>query len=182
MFKEAELLGVSLKKRSRRRALVVITFALLAGCIGLISIQSMPNAANVIGEFAVLVFIVVTRGIFGSIVQQQLVPLQPEEAGRTILPLGLARSIPPLNPDFIEPDEYEITIRNDAYYRAYRCVAGYSFIVLLVIVWFFREPAPARQFLTFATVLVLIAMIFTLPQAIIIWRQPDMPADMSEEA
>lgn len=177
MFKQARFLGISLKARSRRRVLVLITFALMAASIAVISIQSVPKAANLVGNFTLLVFIVVTRGIFGSVVAQQLVPLQPEDAGRRIQPLGLSRPIQPLDPDLIEPDEYEIAVRNDAYFRAYRCVAAFSFVVMIVVVWFFSAPAPIRQFLTFATILTLVAMIFTLPQAIILWQQPDMPEE-----
>jgi hypothetical protein len=49
---------------------------------------------------------------------------------------------------------------------------------MLVVVWFFSAPAPVRQYLTFAAILSLVTMIITLPQAIILWEQPDM----SEEA
>jgi hypothetical protein len=183
MFKQARLLGISLKLRSRRRILVVITFALIAACIAVISAQSLTEAADLVANFGFLVFIVVSRGIFGSVVQQQLFQVYREGAGRGILPgLGLSRPIPPLDPEMVEPDEYEISIRNGAYYQAYQYIAAFSFVVMVVVVWFFSAPEPLRKFLTFSTILVLIAMIVTLPQAIILWQQPDMPEDVAAEA
>jgi hypothetical protein len=93
MFNEAKLLGISLKKRSRRRLLVVSTFVLLAACIALISAQGVAEVRNLIFNFAFLVFIVVARGVFGAVVQQQLFPVKSGHL-RGILPgLGLSRPV-----------------------------------------------------------------------------------------
>ena len=121
------------------------------------------------GLWVIFVFSGVSRWIFGSLVSQESLPERKEEP----VDLGLAASGPRLEP---QPDERELAVRNHAYFKAFRVVAGYS-ILVFAIVAMMQDPTfwpglNVNVLQVFAAVL--IVLVLTLPQAILLWQHPDL--------
>jgi asparagine N-glycosylation enzyme membrane subunit Stt3 len=191
MFENTELFGISMASRTNRRALVAITYvfaALLIVASVLLArfVMGMPGRSLlkvVLGMFAWLpVFLVqiiipgsgTFKGIFGRLVPEQTFSFRVP----VIRSLGLARGV---LCDLPEADEREIRVRNSAYFLAFKILARYAFVFLFacVVPLVNSEGAVARTVAVFASI-PLVVMLFTLPQAIIIWTEPDLPVDVAE--
>jgi uncharacterized membrane protein len=85
--------------------------------------------------------------------------------------LGLAASGQHLE---VLPDERELSVRNEAYFKAFRIVTVYA-LFIFVIIAMMQDPTfwPKLNVLqVFAAVLVV--LVVTLPQAILLWQHPDL--------
>ena len=87
--------------------------------------------------------------------------------------LGLA----PRQRNVDEPDERELVIRNAAHYQAFRATTVYGFIlwVSFPLIWHLSAPAVILSAILLATPL--LTMLLTLPQAIILWTEADVPEE-----
>jgi hypothetical protein len=183
MFTDAKLLGVSLRPQHRRRVLVVSTFLVLVVFVSTpligFALHGAKSNEDRLDPFAVtfviLIFITVCRGVFGAFVQQQIFPEYREGTGRGILPgLGSTR---PLRPEDREPDEFEVAIRNDAHYKAYRVITLVTLVVVAILLVVANSGLAAAHVLMLSLGLLLVGTTLILPQAIILWEQPDMPEE-----
>jgi len=75
------------------------------------------------------------------------------------------------------PDERQVAVRNAAYYRAYRVVVVYLLLIMPVANVCVAGEAAWYKVLSELIVVSFIVLIFTLPQAIILWTEPDMPEE-----
>lgn len=189
MFEETSLFGISMAPRANRRALVVITYVftalVIAGCFLLMHwVSAMPGrsiAKIVLSLFAwVPLFLVqfiipgsgTHKGIFGRLVPEQTFSYRKLTLIHT---LGIARSVP----DEQAPgDEREIMVRNTAYFLAFKIVAWYAFVFLFgCIVPLVNGDSQVARTVAAVAAIPIVVMLFTLPQAIIIWTEPDLPED-----
>ena len=76
-----------------------------------------------------------------------------------------------------EPDERQVAVRNAAYYRAYRVVAVYLLLIMPVASWMVTGEAALNDVLLEFFALSLFVLVYTLPQAIMLWTEPDLPGE-----
>jgi len=151
-------------RRKNRRWLVAVTYATLLVLLLTLGPHRHWNQGMNVGTWLLLAVVFVSRGVFGSLVNQTMVP---ERRGEPIS-LGLA---PMRHRDEDEPDERELAVRNAAYFEAYRVLAVYSAFLVLY---------SSTSFGAFALPLIampLLVMALTLPQAVILWTEPDVPEE-----
>lgn len=160
--------------RSNRRWLVVATYGtvivLMAAYILLLPSKHMINAVNMC---FVLAYLGASRVVFGRLVKATVLP---EPIGGEMISLGLAETRPRRSED--DPDEREVAIRNAAYFKAYRAVALYSIALWVVSPFFFSLSAPTGVRGLMLLAMPLLAMALMLPQAVVLWTEPDVPEEV----
>ena len=89
----------------------------------------------------------------------------------------IVHGMKPGSPEMEEIDERELAVRNLAHLQAFRIIHLYSVLVVIVLfIW--HEVSPSTIFRCAAIALLLLALLsFTLPQAIILWTEPDVPEE-----
>jgi hypothetical protein len=187
MFENTELFGISMAPRANRRALVVITYSLTAGvivgCVGLArSIGAIPGHSPLKSPLVLLAWVPIFlvqvvipgsgnfRGIFGRFVPEQTFSFRRQ----TIRTLGLARGVEDEQP---KADEREMSVRNEAYFLAFKIVAWYAFIFLFGCVGLVSREGEAARTAAAVAAIPIVVMLFTLPQAIILWTEPDLTSE-----
>jgi hypothetical protein len=183
-MKRTSIMGISMTSRSRRRMLVFIVYFLLAIFVVLGVALHRDNLLLKPGDFLsgfnllfVILFTGVSRLIFGSLIEQTTFPVPPQEGPGDGRPISLFGSARPMG----SPDERDLEVRNRAYFQSFRMIAVYS-----VLLWFAYSFLNAfwmpQVSLNIAALLLfpLIVMAITLPQALLLWSEPDVPAPDEE--
>jgi len=183
-MKETSILGISMTRRSRRRMLVFTVYLLLAVFVVLGVALHRDNHLLRPGDFLsgfnllfVILFTGVSRLIFGRLIEQTTFPVPPQEGPGSDRPISLFGNV--RRP--ADPDERDMAVRNWAYFQAFRMIAVYS-----VLLWFAYSFLNAfwmpQVSLNIAALLLfpLIVMATTLPQAVLLWSEPDTPAPDEE--
>lgn len=179
-MRKTKIFGFSMESRSARRRLVVTTYAglavLIAGGWFLDHLHTSSlytyDAALLLGYF-----------IFGGISPYGLIkPFngkgprnQPMPSSLVELHLAATRTLSPADAREYRNDERELQLRDRAHYRAYQVVFCLFGAVWLVSSFPLRALEPEvrlRLLLLLATFSMMAAM--TLPQAILLWTEPDM--------
>jgi hypothetical protein len=182
-MKETSILGISMTRRSRRRMLVFTVYLLLGTFVVLGVALHRDNHLLRPGDFLggfnllfVILFTGVSRLIFGRLVEQTTFPVPPQEGPGSYRPISLFGNV--RRPT--DPDERDMAVRNWAYFQAFRMIAVYS--VLLWLVYLGLNASMVQISLNIAALLLfpLIAMATTLPQAVLLWSEPDVPASDEE--
>jgi hypothetical protein len=152
-MQRTELLGVSMTHRSQRRVLVVSVylFLVLIAAVGLIFIRN-PRSSLVIVFFLVLG---IRNWVFGALV--------PQDTFVAANPMG-----------HTEP---EPEVRDRAHFIAFRIAAIYSMLLWLVIILLNDIGQAIPVILAATLVFPLIVMAVTLPQAVVLWTEPDVLVD-----
>jgi len=173
MLRTPAILGFPMVRRNNRRLLVIATYGtllvLMAAYILLLPSRDLLNAINMC---FVLAYVGASRGVFGRLVKETVLP---EPHGGEMISLGLAEARPHRSED--NPDEREVVVRNAAHFQAYRALAVYSIALWLVSPFFFSWSGSmgVRGFMLLA--MPLLAMAVTLPQAVVLWTEPDVPEE-----
>jgi hypothetical protein len=76
-------------------------------------------------------------------------------------------------------DERELAVRNAAYVTAYRAVAVYSVFESLALIYSSELSASTARLLRLWLFIPLVGMVLTLPAAVILWTEPDVPEEAS---
>jgi len=158
--------------RGNRRALVALTYIAFLSIMVTLILLLPPgrHQINAVWICMVLAYNVVSRLVFGKLVSDTVLP-QPRVKLST---LGLAAGQHHREDDL---DEREIAVRDAAYFRAYQVLAVYSIVVWFISPLTFELTASTAlrvfQFLT----LPLVAIALTLPQAIVLCCEPDVPEE-----
>lgn len=166
MLRQGTLIGISMEPRRNRRLLVIATYT----CVLMLLTVIVTVAWAYSGHLSFVLSLVyaailsLTFQFFGRIVRQTVFP---ELRIAEFVFLGLT----PKRRETGEPDERDVAVRNAAFFTAYRILAIYSFLVFLVLLPAFNS----RNRLAFLLV-VLPFLLFapTLPQAVILWNEPDL--------
>src|SRR5208283_2582862 len=173
MLKTPAILSFSMARRNSRRLLVATTYATLMVLMAAY-ILLLPSAAllNAITMGLILAYNGVSRAMFGRLVKQTVLP---EFNGDEMISLRLAAPGPRRSED--DPDEREVAVRNAAHFEAYRALAVYSIALWVASPFFFslRPSMGARGLMLLA--MPLLAMAMTLPQAVVLWTEPDVPEE-----
>lgn len=172
MLRTPEILRMSMATQKNRRLLVVTTYSTLLICVAIILILPPLGGRNRSMWLLSLplVYNVVSYAVFGKLVEPTALPTP---RGGEMTGLGLA----PRRRNVDEPDERDVAIRNGAHYQAFRAAAVYCFAlwVLIPLLWSLKGPTVILWVLLL--LMPLFTMLLTLPQAIILWTQPDVPEE-----
>ncbi len=187
MRTEFVLLGrcIDMASRARRRWLVALVYigmaVIMAGCwffdhwqgLSVILLYCTASLANS----------VFFGGIgFGGLIRpfnDKSRPFIHNPPAVRLLRWGL-RPVPKFNVEDNRNDERELHRRDHAHYGAYRAlIAGIS-MLWLVAIWALLSPRRldwgpmSANLVLFGAVMVILMAALTLPQAIILWTEPDM--------
>jgi len=177
MLKTPVFLGFSMVRRDNRRLLVAVAYATLLALMATVIII-LPLGGRYLGGRRAVVWWclllahgVVSRAIFGRLAKDTVLP---EIRGGEMTSLGLT---PRRRRGEDEPDEREVAVRNAAYFAAYCGLAVYSIIVWAALPSIFEFSASTALLLLQLLVMPLLAMALTLPQAVVLWTEPDVPEE-----
>ena len=160
------LFGISMVRRRNRRALVFATYSLLLLITALI-LSFNPWVS--VWVWFVLAFNVVSGFVFGKLAKQTTLP---PYAGPQLTTIEITnrRAKEML-------DERELAVRNAAHFVAFRILAVYTMVFVVIVHYLFvYMPSIAPQLIWALTIPVL-GMVLTLPQAIVLWSEPDLPIE-----
>jgi hypothetical protein len=152
-------------RRRNRRLLVAVTYAALLALILVVAVLRPWSWALNSGAWLLLLCVLASWGVFGRVVKQTL---YTRRWGETIS-LGLAPA-PPRDDDKL--DERELAVRNAAYFEAYRVLALYCFL----FVPFLLKGSIGASILPLVA-MPLLVLALTLPQAVVLWMEPDVPEE-----
>jgi hypothetical protein len=172
MLKAPSFLGFSMVRRNNRRLLVAVTYAaFLALMVTAIIILPSRGLHAIVWMCLILAYNLISRAIFGRLVKDTVLP---EMRGGEMTSLGLT---PTRRRTEDEPDERDVAVRNAAYFEAYRALAVYSIVVWVAspLVFELNASTAVRLIQLIAMPLVVIAL--TLPQAVVLWTEPDVPEE-----
>jgi hypothetical protein len=168
-------LGFSMLRRTSRRRLVAVTYAILLALMAVIIVVSRSAPRRRVAGFAssfafAIAFNGVSLSIFGRLAKDTVLPLIH---GGEMTSLGLTPQ--PRREDDL--DERELAVRNAAYFKAYRAVAVYSIIAWMALICSFDLSASIALSLMLLLFIPLLTMTLTLPPAVILWTEPDVPEE-----
>jgi len=168
-------LGFSMVRRGSRRRLVVVTYAILLALMAvMIVVPRLAPRTRAAGFASCLAFVIafnaVSLSIFGRLAKDTVLPLI--HTGE-ITSLGLTSR----RRSEADLDERELAVRNAAYFTAYRVVAVYSIIAWMALIYSFELSASIALSLMLWLFIPLLTMILTLPPAVILWTEPDVPEE-----
>lgn len=166
MLNTPKILGISMAPQRNRRRLLTVMYAVLLACILPIIV---PPWADRIPAAYFLFFPLIACFLIEIRVFPKLLKVS-EFANHSG---AIIHGMQPGSPEMEELDEREMTVRNAAHFHAFRVIKMFSLVVVLIV-----GPGGSKlfPFAAFALFLLLI-MTFTLPQAIILWTEPDVPED-----
>ena len=172
MLRTPAFLGFSMVRRNNRRVLVAMTYAIfLVLMAAVIIILPSGRQLNAVWMCLILAYNVVSRAILGRLVKDTVLP---ELRGDGLTSLGLS---PRSRRGEDEPDEREVAVRNAAYFEAYRALAVYSIAIWLASPLLFSLSASTAVRFLLLLIMPLLAMALTLPQAVVLWTEPDVPEE-----
>lgn len=182
-MRKTKILGLSMETRSARRRLIVAVYALLAA---LLAGGWFLDQLHVTGTYVYFAAFFIGYFIFGGTGAYGLIkpftgkgPRNPPMPSSLVeLHLAITGALPRPKPDEYRNDERELLLRDRAHYRAYPVLFAVIVFIWVITLWTPRMYSPAlehRLVLLLATAGILIAV--TLPQALILWTEPDMEAD-----
>ncbi len=170
------ILGISMAPQKNRRLLVVVTYTIFVAFEGILLM--MPPWVHELGPFGRQFFVLAGVGLVLTplhwlTVLTKVTPLGGRPTSVEITRLGLT----PGPRDPYDPDEREVVIRNAAYYQAFRVVIIYSFLLFLAPDFLRHLSDSTAQHWMKALLLLLLFIVWSLPQAIILWTEPDVPEE-----
>jgi hypothetical protein len=156
--------------RKSRRFLVAFTYAVMLALA--LTIRIVPSFRDRFAGwmFASGAFAFMCLSVFSMLVKQTG-PL--DLRGGELIALGLVRRRRGQD----QPDEREVAIRNAACFQAYRVLALYSLAVYIAASLIFELPTSVAVRVMEVLAMPLLGMALTLPQAALLWREPDVPEE-----
>ena len=167
MQRTPTIFGVSMVSRKRRRWLVLFCYATLWTLILLVFSSKSDAARYILTIVMTSVGSSVQFVIFYKLAGDTVLPVQQDSEPYG---LGLLRKPPS---EKIKLDERQVAVRNAAYHKAYRIVAAYLLLMPIIFLALISSP---KMFLAIYIVSIY-GVIYTLPQAIILWTEPDIPEE-----
>ncbi len=170
MLKTPVILGLSTVSKRNRRLLVVLIYLILILIVAIfVCIRPFELPFYSAGA---LIGIVVSRLIFGKLVKERAFSETRISQTTTLSLLHWKRSGDHL-------DEREMSLSNEAHYEAFRVVAYFLlFLWLAVPILLDHLNAWLMNRIFEGIVTVLLVLAFTLPQAILLWSEPDVPEEV----
>ncbi|HEX7287587.1 MAG TPA: hypothetical protein VF532_15470 [Candidatus Angelobacter sp.] len=183
-MQRTKYLGISMAERSHRRALVACVYIFLAAILvsaGLLHKRNPLPGRNFLGVNLVfgIVYCGISRVAFGALVRQATFPL-PVDNPDPWKYISIKKPVRYTGPG--DPDERELAVRNRAYYLAFRIMAIYSLALWPVLLIMEMNTHAVSVNLAATLVFPLIVMALTLPQAVVLWTEADVPVENGEPA
>jgi len=184
MLRNTEYFGISMSAQRNRRLFVLVTYFGFASLVLVHALRHPGNSAG-LGFFVLICILLAGRAAFGYLVP--VYPFSYTAASVSAVPEVKSLMHPERNERFRDeerdpapPDERDIIVRNRAYYVAFNTVMVYTLALAVVggIVSDaqFSKRLPVGAIAPYALLPILL-MATTLPQAIILWTEPDVPAE-----
>ncbi len=174
MLRTPAILGISMAPRKNRRFFVAFTYAImLAIAVTTLLVPSWGSDFAIAWMIASLSFYLVCWLAFRGLVEDETAVPPPRRRWGGIISLGLA----PRRRDLDELDERELVTRNSAHFRAYRVLTWYMIIIWTGTYLSFDLSASAAVRVLGLLVMPLWGMVLTLPQAALLWAEPDVPEE-----
>ncbi|HXH48119.1 MAG TPA: hypothetical protein VNM47_01990 [Terriglobia bacterium] len=175
MLNQPTMGDISIASQKKRRLLVTATYTIVVAFAAAILIRpSWVHESGSLGRFFLLLVIAPFVGV---------VPILFSYLAKLPLPLsgfgGMTRVGQTPEPrDRDDLDECQLAIRNEAHYQAFRFVIVYSCVLFVASMFLgYLNDATAHRLLVALTML-LFFMVWSLPQAIILWTKPDAPEEV----
>jgi hypothetical protein len=170
------ILGISMAPQRNRRLLVAVTCTIVVAFIAVFAVMS--SWVRELGPLGYQSFFL--AGVLLILVPRwfwfpKLTKLTPFGQQRSVEMTRLGLTPGPRDP--CDPDERQVAIRNAAYYQAFRVVIIYSFLLFLAPDFLHHLSDSTAQRWMRALLLLLIFIVCSLPQAIILWTEPDAPEE-----
>jgi hypothetical protein len=180
-------LGISLARRRARRWLVVIYWATVIVLISLATVYVYFHP-NWLEKAWYAAFLGIAIGFLltflgGTRTGRPVKDFSGRATDRPALLDNTIRTLmDPANRDWKQEDgpldEREIRLRNAAHYEAYR-VVNCIVITALALFFIYGTILPRYRMLEGPIFVLLILVIYNLPQTLILWTEPDMEEDFS---
>jgi hypothetical protein len=164
MPKTPTIFGISMTSQKSRRRLITLCYA---ACCLLIWLPFAPGSRSV--QFLmgfIAAWWICIPVVFYKLAKDAVTPMQDDNRA---IGLGLLHNAFPAED---RADERIIAVRNGAYYKAYRIVAGCFVLMVPALL-----ASTLNDTLKGMVAGLLYILIFTLPQAIILWTEPDIPVE-----
>jgi hypothetical protein len=169
MIRTPAILGLSLARQANRRILLAVTYLVLL-VVTLVTLIAFPTIHGLgwalPATYSFLAWEFLRRMVEGAIL--------PEWRPGELIGLGLARRV--LGRD--TPDERDVAVRNAACFQTYRVLALYANALWLTLPGFFALSSSTALHLLEVLLLPLLAIALTLPYAVILWGEPDIPSEV----
>jgi hypothetical protein len=175
---------VDLSRRTQRRSLVLWIYAVMAV---LMAAMGWLDAWRTSGYYLVFLAAGVNHFLLGGYGRGGLIrpfsgtPPRPASVPSPLIPLGLYLRLTNVSPEGEwRSDERELALRDRVHYQAYQWVSGAVGALWLIAGWATAKSAafPAlhsiAEMLLYPVVLVTVVGMLTLPQAMMLWNEPDM--------
>lgn len=166
MINTPAVFGLSLARQANRRILLAITYPVLLVAT-LASVVLFPIAHG-LGWMLPLTCNLVVWEFLRRMVEGAILP---EWRPGQLIGLGLARR--PRVQDL--PDERDVAVRNAACFQAYRVLALYVIALWLALPGLFSLSSSVALHVLEGLLIPLLAVALTLPYAVILWTEPDIP-------
>jgi hypothetical protein len=172
MLQEGTLLGVPMEPRRNRRILVTATYSIVLTLLTatVIVAWSFRGYLSFVLSLVYSAILSLTFQFFGKVVKQMVFP---ELTLGEFVFLSLGRK----SRGAVELDERDLAVRNAAFFTAYRILAIYSFFVFMTL---FPAFNTGNRLAFLLLMLPFLLFVPTLPQAVILWTEPDVPIDRNE--
>lgn len=186
MRAELMVLGraVNLSQRWQRRRLVIGIYTVLALTMALLGWMDAWRAS---GYYLVFLAVLMNHFLLGGYGRGGLVRSFDGKAPREsaipspMIPLGLYLRLTPAQPEGDwRSDERETALRDRVHYQAYQWVSAVLGAVWLLSGWATAKSSslPAlrllAEMLLYPVVLASVILMLTLPQAMLLWNEPEM--------
>lgn len=162
------IIGISMASKTNRRWLVLCCYAVLLTLILLVFSSISFAVRYVLTVVMTFALSSVQLVIFYKLAKDTVLPLKDDYQP---IGLGLSRNV---RPYISKLDERQVAVRNAAYYKAYRIVAAYLLLMPIILTILIT---PLNKNLLGIYWLSIFVVIYTLPQAVILWTEPDVPVE-----
>jgi hypothetical protein len=154
--------------KTNRRRLVLCCYAVLLTLVFLLFSSKSFAARYLLTNLMTFAASSIQFVIFYKLAKDTVLPLKEDYRP---IGLGLLRNV---RPYISKPDERQVAVRNAAYYKAYRILAAYLLLMPIILIIL---TTPLNKNLLGIYMVSTFFAIYTLPQAIILWTEPDMPTE-----
>lgn len=174
MLNQPMIRDVSIASQKKRRLLVAATYTVAVAFAAVILIRpSWIHESGSLGRFFLLLVVAPFVGVVPILFSYLAKLPLPLTGSGEMTRVGLKPE--PRDPDDL--DECQLAIRNAAHYQAFRFVIVYSSVLFIASMFFgYLNDATAHRLIV-ALAMLLFFMVWSLPQAIILWTKPDAPEE-----
>lgn len=176
MSDTSTVFGISMGPQRNRRLLVAVLYALclaslMMGVTAPYWFRELGLLIRQLFAFALILPFLASLVWFTQLAKFRPLGLRPVSV--EIIRLGLT----PGPRDPYDPDEREVALRKAAHYQAFRFMIFYGCLLATAFIFTDHLKSATAHRLMMALFALLVQLVFTLPQAIVLWTEPDVPEE-----